>query len=245
MELVRRLDPAQTALNNEDVSYEHAGPKLIEWRRRHNEMSQIEFAKLAGVSVGCLQGLETGTRATRDVNLDKIAKAMGMTRKELLSPEESARPPATDPRLKNLTAEDLQIAHLFHEAFTEVWVSVKTQLRTAVELARKDAELEGRLFPDVIDRRSGRDRRQLAADAEARLRQLQQRLAKATPAVITQLEALLDAGGDEWSIDFATRVARQADEIRTVLENHLAHVEKRETDNGLGNEKKSGSKKKP
>lgn len=245
MELVRRLDQSAIDPNNEGVSYEHAGPKVVEWRRVHNEMSQIAFAELADVSVGCLQGLETGTRATRDVNLDKIAKAIGITRKELLSPEPSARPPA-DPRLKNLTAEDLQIARLFHEALTEVRVSVKAQLRAAVELARQDVANDGSLFPDVIDRRSGHDRRRpLAAEADGRQRALVDRMVQLAPLVIDRLETFLEAGADEWSVDFATRVIRQPPEIRTVLDNQLTHIEKRQHDDGVGSEKKSSGKKKP
>jgi hypothetical protein len=246
MELVRRLDPTRPALNNEDVSYTYAGPKIAKWRRDHNQMSQVAFAKLAKVSVGCLQGLETGTRATRELNLDKIATVMGLSREELLSADESVPQPSPDPRLKELTSEDLQIARLFHGAVTEVRASVKAQLRAAAELARKEIELESVPFPALIERRSGHERRRPIDHSDAQRRELIAKLEKLAPAMTARFRELLEIGTDDWSLEFAARVFRQPSEIRSVLDSNLAHIEKRQADGGAESaEKKSGSKKKP
>ncbi len=118
MQLVPSLDRAADAFDNEAMS-KRAAQRVRDWRKAHGDLSQIQFAKQAGVSVGCLQGFEAATRATRDKNLDKIALAIGLSGKaELLSDDD---PPAKpDPLLKDLRPEDLRFANLFHRAELDI-----------------------------------------------------------------------------------------------------------------------------
>jgi Helix-turn-helix len=226
MNLVSRLDPHERGSNNEGVSYERAGKRVAEWRREHGDMSQVAFANQAGVSVGCLQGLEAGTRATRDVNLDKIAAFMGITRAALLSEEEAPPKVAPDPRTKNLTSEDLYIARLFHEAVTELRASVKIQLRAAADLAQREAAIEGPLFPDVIDRRSGMDRRRpLTAESSIDAVVLGQKLTHVSRDTLLRLSRL-DAGAQEEVLAIAENCLRYP-EVLVVLRDHIAIFEKR------------------
>jgi transcriptional regulator with XRE-family HTH domain len=141
--------------------YKRAGKRVREWRRAHNEMSQVDLAQKAGVSVGCLQAFELGIRATRAANLAKIAKAVKMSVAELMADEESS--PPKDERAKGLTEEDLHVARLFHDAITDVRTSVKKQLRAAAERSRDAAPF------DSADEGRSHQFEVLLADVEARL----------------------------------------------------------------------------
>jgi DNA-binding transcriptional regulator YiaG len=55
--------------------YRQAAARVIKWRQEHGAMSQVQFAAAAGISVGCLQSFETGTRATRKKQMERIALA--------------------------------------------------------------------------------------------------------------------------------------------------------------------------
>lgn len=173
MQLVTRIDANRLGHKNGDVAYANAGRRIVNWRLTHDAdkkprvgkakaMSQIRFAELADVSVGCLQGLETGTRATRKENLVAIAKVLGLTEEQLTSDDPDQAPAAVpDPRGIGLRDEDYTIAHLFHDARTEVRVRVKT------ELERDAATNDATSAPSVTDRRTGGDRRHLAHDRAA------------------------------------------------------------------------------
>jgi transcriptional regulator with XRE-family HTH domain len=175
MELVPRLVSVASSVNNGDaVGYARAGKRVFEWRQAHDDrgavragnktkaMSQIVLAKRADVSVGCLQGLEQGSRATRDENLEKIARAIGLTAAELVSDDPTEIAAAVpDTRALGLRDEDFEIAHLFHNANTDVRVAVRSQLRTdAYRASQPRADLA-----QVIDRRSGMERRAVAHNA--------------------------------------------------------------------------------
>src|SRR5271156_1236984 len=112
MQLVTRLDQQQSAFDNEAM-YKRAAQRVKNWRREHGEMNQVEFATLADVSVGCLQGFEAATRATRVKNLLKIATAIGLSSVEALLSEDTptTRP---DPLVEGLDPEDLRHAHRYH-----------------------------------------------------------------------------------------------------------------------------------
>jgi transcriptional regulator with XRE-family HTH domain len=201
MQLVTRIDATRLDLKNGAVAYENAGKRVVKWRHDHDQdgaprkgtakgMSQITLAKRAGVSVGCLQGLETGTRATRQEHLLAIAKAIGLTYEELTSEDpEGAAAIIPDPRGEGLNNEDYVIAHLFHDAHTDVRVQVKTTLE------RHATEQSTKLPPAVAtpaDRRSGSgDRRahdRAASDADV-VRHMDQNHANAVHDFIEAMEA--------------------------------------------------------
>jgi DNA-binding transcriptional regulator YiaG len=96
--------------------FQRAAARVRMWRTSHR-MGQVEFARLAGVSVGCLQAFEGGVRDTRESNVAKIAAAMGQSFAELTKEDDPY--PGADPLL-NLRPEDLRIAHAFHHAGADV-----------------------------------------------------------------------------------------------------------------------------
>jgi transcriptional regulator with XRE-family HTH domain len=128
-------------ITNETAAYtqqvlQRAARRVREWRRTHGEMSQIEFAALARVSVGCVQGFENGTRKTRDANLLKIATAIGVTLQELI--REDDPPVRPDPLLEDLKREDLLIAHYYHHSGAEAKLAVKRFYSTLISAERRE-----------------------------------------------------------------------------------------------------------
>jgi hypothetical protein len=122
MQLVTHIDQLDGPLNNEAM-WKRAATRVKNWRKEHDEMNQITFAKLAKISVGCLQGFETATRHTRNHNLIKIAAAMGITKEDLLSEDQPATEKA-NPLLIHLRTEDLRLANAFHHAGGRVKVAL-------------------------------------------------------------------------------------------------------------------------
>jgi len=125
LQALAALDQREGRLNNEAV-FNRAAKRVKDWRKQEG-LDQISFAKLAKVSVGCLQGFETGTRATRKRNLHKIAQAMGLTSDQLLADDDVSlvKP---DPLLKDLRREDLRHANHFHHAGAEAKHAAKAFL---------------------------------------------------------------------------------------------------------------------
>ena len=83
-------------------------------------MTQIDFAQRAGVSVGCLQAFESGTRVTRLENVERIARACALTVEELFAPAPASPPETTRVFVshgsvppEDLTDEAIAIARLF------------------------------------------------------------------------------------------------------------------------------------
>ena len=110
-----------------EAMYRQAAARVIKWRREHGAMSQVQFAKRAGISVGCLQSFETASRATRKKQMERIAGALDLTLDQLLADDaEAAQTP--NPLLKDLLQEDLRIAQRFHHAAAEQKHAVKTFL---------------------------------------------------------------------------------------------------------------------
>lgn len=107
---VEPLDHAQGDPNNEAM-HRRAAKRVKNWRN-DRRLNQIAFAKLAKISVGTLQGFETATRATREKNLTKIARALGISLAELLNDDEPIATP--NPLLAGLRDMDLQHAQHFH-----------------------------------------------------------------------------------------------------------------------------------
>ncbi len=132
MQLVTNLDPLRLAFDNEEAMYKRAAQKVKDWRKAHDEMNQIEFAKLAQISVGCLQGFETATRGTRPKNLLKIATAIGLPTVDALLSEDVPPPLPVDPLIDGLVAEDLRLAHRYHHAGADAKYAVKWLLSPQV-----------------------------------------------------------------------------------------------------------------
>ena len=105
------------------VVLQRAARRVREWRRLHGEMSQIQFARMAHVSPGTLQGFERATRKTHDTNLLKIAAAIGLTLEELI--REDDPPVRPDHLLEDLKREDLQIAHAYHHSGADAKHAIK------------------------------------------------------------------------------------------------------------------------
>lgn len=159
--------------------YRRAGQRVRQWRREHHDMSQIELAARAGVSVGCIQGLETGLRVTRKANLLKIAQVIGLSVDELTQDEEPAL--GRDPRLsqpgdEKLRAEDLAVARRFHDADTDTRLRVRRLLDEGIDpglhllerIERLDQDFQAHVHTLVTQAET-----QLAEEHDARHRQTQ------------------------------------------------------------------------
>lgn len=107
------IDRLRSDPDNEAMVHRRAAKRVIAWRKEH-ALNQVEFAAFAKVSVGCLQGFETGTRNTREKNLIKIATAVGLTTEALLHDDDPTATP--NPLLAGLRDIDLRHAQHFHHA---------------------------------------------------------------------------------------------------------------------------------
>jgi len=122
------IDPARLRLAGKRVQqYRMDHPTLR--RGRHYPMTQIALADKAGVSVGCLQGFETGTRITRPDQFQRIAQACDLTVEQLLAEAPAPAPPSVAASPMILIDEAHDIAQMFMLAHTEVRLAVKTLLR--------------------------------------------------------------------------------------------------------------------
>ena len=102
---------------------QRAARRVREWRRLHGEMSQIQFARIAHISPGTLQGFERAKRKTHDSNLLKIAAAIGITLEELI--REDDPPVPLDRHVVDLKSEDFRIAHAYHHSGADVKHAIK------------------------------------------------------------------------------------------------------------------------
>lgn len=118
---VMRLN--ETPLRYDEAMLQRAAQRVRDYRRAHGEMTQKQFAALAGVSVGCVQGFETGKRKTRTPKLLKIALAIGTTLDDLV--REDAPVHQVNPLYADLTPEDVRIAHAYHHAGAELKHAIK------------------------------------------------------------------------------------------------------------------------
>jgi transcriptional regulator with XRE-family HTH domain len=91
--------------------------------RRKQPMTQVELARKAGVSVGCLQAFEGGIRVTRPDNIRRIAEACDMTVDALFADD---APPAT--AADEFTDETLDVARMFELAHAELKIEIKKLL---------------------------------------------------------------------------------------------------------------------
>jgi transcriptional regulator with XRE-family HTH domain len=144
--LIVRVTDHIPIVDNEAM-YRQAAARVITWRREHDAMSQIQFAARAGISVGCLQSFETGVRATRKKQMERIAQAMDLTLDQLLADDaEAGQTP--DPLLKDLLQEDLRLAQRFHHAGAEVKHAIKAFL--TADLSEDQRERIAIILADLI-----------------------------------------------------------------------------------------------
>jgi transcriptional regulator with XRE-family HTH domain len=121
-------------------AYVRAGRRVTLWRLHQTDhgtpspMTQQDLAARAHVSIGCLQGFESGKRNTRLDRVKKIAAAVGMTIEQLMAPDDPV--PVVD-NLADLTEEAIDVARMFTLAHTEVRMEIKQQLRAHLS-ARTD-----------------------------------------------------------------------------------------------------------
>jgi transcriptional regulator with XRE-family HTH domain len=120
-----------------EAMFRQAAARVIQWRREHGAMSQVQFASRAGISVGALQSFESGTRATRKKQVERIAAALDLTLDQLLADDaEAGQTP--NPLLKDLLQEDLRLAQRFHHAGAETKHAVKKFLVTPMSEEKRE-----------------------------------------------------------------------------------------------------------
>jgi transcriptional regulator with XRE-family HTH domain len=95
--------------------------------RAHLGLNQTEFAKKMGIAVGTLQSIEANTRATRDENVEKIARGLKIPVDDLIRDEATVS--SGDPLLKQLRREDFAVAHAYHHASSSTRRRVRATLR--------------------------------------------------------------------------------------------------------------------
>jgi len=85
--------------------------------RTEQDLTQLEVATRAGISVGTVQTIESGARESRAENVEAVAGALGTSLTALVQPPHVD--PA-DPLLKGLNREDLEIARVYHDAASPI-----------------------------------------------------------------------------------------------------------------------------
>jgi transcriptional regulator with XRE-family HTH domain len=87
--------------------------KRVRQARERLGLDRLHFAHKAEISRNTLQTLEEATKETTDRVLDQVASALGMTVAALVG-----TPPLdlNDPKLRDLSEEDLEFAQAFHHA---------------------------------------------------------------------------------------------------------------------------------
>jgi transcriptional regulator with XRE-family HTH domain len=135
-------------------------------------LDQIEVARLAKISPGTLQTIEWGVRENREINIDKVARVLGTSldalyRKPHIDP--------SDPLIKGLNREDLEVARAHHDASSIIRDHARTVLRD------RDPQAPPALPPDAIAALAHRiarlkaERVQLLIDLLVQLEQLEDR----------------------------------------------------------------------
>jgi len=70
-------------------------PYLAAWRHAAF-LTQRDLAKLSGVSQSSITQLETGEHTARVATIDKLARALGITREHLVNEDPGKKTPAID-----------------------------------------------------------------------------------------------------------------------------------------------------
>jgi transcriptional regulator with XRE-family HTH domain len=138
-------------------------------------LDQIEVAQLAQISPGTLQTIEWGVRENRETNIDKVARVLGTSLDAL---EQKPHVDPTDPLLKGLNREDLEIARDHHEASSAVRERARSILRDRDPLALPDpSDEEIEALAHRVARLTA-ERRQLLIDLLIQLESLEDRADK-------------------------------------------------------------------
>lgn len=121
--VLRVMRPNETPLRYSEAMLQRAAQRVRDYRRAHGDIRQVDFAAQAGISVGALQGFETGKRKTRPANLLKTAHAIGTTLEDLVREDQPVH--QIHPLYADLAPEDLRIAHAYHHAGAELKHAIK------------------------------------------------------------------------------------------------------------------------
>jgi hypothetical protein len=127
------VDAPRSTPKNGPVTVEELrviGPKLRGMRvaRGLRQSDVVKDGKAGGLKLGTLQAIEGAWYEVRDTNVDKYARFFDTTRDELRQSERAKAVAATDPRLKDLNDEHLEIARDYMRARTSTRVAIKFML---------------------------------------------------------------------------------------------------------------------
>jgi hypothetical protein len=141
MELLA-VDASGQSPKNANVTVEElriVGPKLRGMRvaRGLKQADIPKDPKANGLSLGTLQAIESAWYEVRDANVEKYARFLGTTREQLRQPDKPKTLTPTDPLLKDLNDEHLEIARRYMRA--------RKRVRTAIELLLGDHPQEQQL----------------------------------------------------------------------------------------------------
>jgi transcriptional regulator with XRE-family HTH domain len=95
-------------------------------RRERLRLTRVALAARAGITRTTLRMLEKGVQHPEAETLEQLAKALNTTEHALTGQRTIE---ASDPRLRNLTDEDIDVAQQFHHAPTRVKVRVLGELQ--------------------------------------------------------------------------------------------------------------------
>jgi hypothetical protein len=132
MELVA-VDARGLPLKNGHMTKEERkriGRKLRAMRteRGLDQVDVVSDAKADGLSLGTLQAIESAWYEVRDVNIEKYARFFGTSATKLLKADEPKVVAATDPLLKDLHEEHLEVARSYMRARKRVRACVEVLL---------------------------------------------------------------------------------------------------------------------
>lgn len=130
---------SSTPLPTDPAAWKRAGQRVVAFRAAHGTrkhgrrqpLTQAALAARAGVSQGCLQAFENGTRATRRESVTRIAAAVDLTVDQLFGSDDAPAPTVAALEAGaagHHTDEAIAIADLFTVAHTEVRTLIKQQL---------------------------------------------------------------------------------------------------------------------
>jgi transcriptional regulator with XRE-family HTH domain len=161
--------------NNErvldDAQRKRIGGRLRSLRIEQG-LDQIELAKRAKISTGTVQTIEWGIRKNKDENIDAVARVLGTT---LAALEQKPHINPTDPLLKGLNREDLEIARAYHEASTAVRDHARRLLRDREPQRPSEPTTDELSALATSIARLTEERRQLVTELVTQLKDLEDR----------------------------------------------------------------------
>lgn len=122
--------------------------------RTERGLDQVDVAadpKADGISVGTLQAIEGAWYEVRDQNIEKYARFFGTSMTKLLKADEPKAVTASDPLLKDLNEEHLEIARSYMRARKRTRASIELLLNHPDEEHLTSVIIQlGKLSPDAL-----------------------------------------------------------------------------------------------